>query len=761
MQLRLELSSPQKVASSKLHKARGGGNLGNAETVEIPKSRTNGWKGSWKKYFFELMYTKGTYMLYPNFLDQLSLSTNHLEKGEHIAMVENNVNFTKATSSHQKVDFTVPLLKDKMKLYSLKKVDLPNLPIFNLFGKPWNDAHSLEDHLSSLENSIKFSEQQDTNVIREYMGSHYKKGGDIMWYNEEMNSAKGTILQSKNYYYDTFSKKTKKRGKVITRYYCMLHTNGNLAIYKWNSLSPLTFNPVWDARGLNPHNDMKHNDEVDGNSYHRIRFVQYGSLVLESINLDDGKTKEIWRTPADMRMFKSGVPKNIGYSKQRYFLRLESTGNLVIYRHIESGSCKIMKDVIWQSYSNASTKSSSIVDVSEACSRIKARRLSFCKTFPIQINSFFKDPDSFTLMISTYSRFDTISKQLWYYSQSPIIKTIIVTWHNMAITPPIDAKINDTVIHFLVPNHDSLNNRFSPHLYITSECVMIIDDDMKIDLQDIHNIFHVWRYNQYNIVGFSPRWVKRKTGIQKYDIDSMVYLEGSEAPTINNYNNRRASNINRGYTFVLTKAMMLHRDYLRLYTCGGQLLNNKYPINRIYRKFRDLIHYIVDTSLNCEDIGINFIANLALHPYGRSAPLYINPVNFIGDFGKQSKNDSLHLRSSHMKLRSDCVNRMNMEYFLLTNRNVPNQWIEIRAVKNQSKSYLYKRAYSEGIRKGHIDCFGNTNEGACAWNHREKRNFTSQYHSVLKDKEETIRKESDTLPLTLEHGIFLNRVQIH
>ena len=41
----------------------------NNEIMEIPKSRTNGWKGSWKKYYFEIMYIHGTYLLYPNFIN--------------------------------------------------------------------------------------------------------------------------------------------------------------------------------------------------------------------------------------------------------------------------------------------------------------------------------------------------------------------------------------------------------------------------------------------------------------------------------------------------------------------------------------------------------------------------------------------------------------------------------------------------------------------------------------------------------------------
>ena len=150
-------------------------------------------------------------MLYPNFLDQASLSTNHLEKGEHISMVENNANST--ISPHQKVDFTVPLLKDIMKLSSLQKVDLPNLPIFNLFGKAWNDAYSLEDHLLSLKDKVTFLEHEDIKVIHEYFGTHYEKGRDTMWYDEEMRSAKGPILQSKNYYYDNFLAKQRKERK--------------------------------------------------------------------------------------------------------------------------------------------------------------------------------------------------------------------------------------------------------------------------------------------------------------------------------------------------------------------------------------------------------------------------------------------------------------------------------------------------------------------------------------------------------------------
>lgn len=49
-----------------------------------PGVRSNKWSKSWKKYFIELVYLRGYVMLYPNYADFVSLSTNHLEVGSHV-----------------------------------------------------------------------------------------------------------------------------------------------------------------------------------------------------------------------------------------------------------------------------------------------------------------------------------------------------------------------------------------------------------------------------------------------------------------------------------------------------------------------------------------------------------------------------------------------------------------------------------------------------------------------------------------------------
>ncbi|KAG5248243.1 Glycosyltransferase family protein [Salix suchowensis] len=102
-----------------------------ANPVQIPKSRTNGWQASWKKFLIDMMYLRGYVSLYPNFPNQASFSTNHMEPGAHISAKDNVV-------KHDKTDFEVPLLKEDFKSF-LPNGKLPpasRLPSLNLFNQP-------------------------------------------------------------------------------------------------------------------------------------------------------------------------------------------------------------------------------------------------------------------------------------------------------------------------------------------------------------------------------------------------------------------------------------------------------------------------------------------------------------------------------------------------------------------------------------------------------------------------------------------------
>ncbi|KAK4356371.1 hypothetical protein RND71_025342 [Anisodus tanguticus] len=99
--------------------------------VQIPKSRTNGWQASWKKFLIDMMYLRGYVSLYPNFPNQMSFSTNHMEPGAHIAAKNNVV-------KHNKADFEVSLLKEDFKnlLPNGKMPPASKLPSLNLFNQP-------------------------------------------------------------------------------------------------------------------------------------------------------------------------------------------------------------------------------------------------------------------------------------------------------------------------------------------------------------------------------------------------------------------------------------------------------------------------------------------------------------------------------------------------------------------------------------------------------------------------------------------------
>ncbi|KAI7858957.1 hypothetical protein BDC45DRAFT_433565 [Circinella umbellata] len=97
--------------------------------ITVPKSRSERWKKSWKKYFIELVYLRGYVMLYPNFQDFESFSTNHLETGTH---VKTNAKRLSAINA-----FLVPLMQRDTILAQLPNHRLPNyddLPVLDLWG---------------------------------------------------------------------------------------------------------------------------------------------------------------------------------------------------------------------------------------------------------------------------------------------------------------------------------------------------------------------------------------------------------------------------------------------------------------------------------------------------------------------------------------------------------------------------------------------------------------------------------------------------
>ncbi|KAF9485503.1 hypothetical protein BDN70DRAFT_795753 [Pholiota conissans] len=118
----------------------------------VPDVRSNHWSKSWKKFFIELVYLRGYVMLYPNYEDFVSLSTNHLEVGSHV----------KVRSPEKRDLFLLPLMQLRQPLESSKLLDLPNhtlpaleeLPILNLTG-----------HITSLDALIEQGQKRRISLL--------------------------------------------------------------------------------------------------------------------------------------------------------------------------------------------------------------------------------------------------------------------------------------------------------------------------------------------------------------------------------------------------------------------------------------------------------------------------------------------------------------------------------------------------------------------------------------------------------------------
>jgi hypothetical protein len=106
----------------------------------VPNVRSSRWKQSWKKYFIEMVFLRGYAMLYPNYANFSSLSTNRLEPGAHVKQLPRTI-FEKKRSQ-----FDVPLMRlpnlNTSEVLSTGLLDLPEngmpawdaLPVLDLHG---------------------------------------------------------------------------------------------------------------------------------------------------------------------------------------------------------------------------------------------------------------------------------------------------------------------------------------------------------------------------------------------------------------------------------------------------------------------------------------------------------------------------------------------------------------------------------------------------------------------------------------------------
>jgi len=257
------------------------------------------------------------------------------------------------------------------------------------------------------------------------------------------------------------------------------------------------------------------------------------------------------------------------------------------------------------------------------------------KSTPIKTKISPENVGKVTVVMNTFKRNDLMTDALDYYSACDLVQNIYVVWSEKA--PPPQSVVNkysgasDPKVHFNIQQVDSLNNRFAPLTGPHSDAIFSVDDDMRVPCSELLLAYQVWRGSSHSLIGFMPRLHLRSGAANGKDSSGKlvyrcwwrVWWHGR-------------------YSIILTKAALLHHDFLLSYT------------NNMPQTVRDL----VDRSRNCEDIAMQFLmANSTGLP-----PIYVKGhLSDLGVFNGLSTNQNI-ASAGHMDARSQCLNDLEAIY---------------------------------------------------------------------------------------------------
>ncbi|KAJ3677629.1 hypothetical protein LUZ60_003353 [Juncus effusus] len=242
--------------------------------------------------------------------------------------------------------------------------------------------------------------------------------------------------------------------------------------------------------------------------------------------------------------------------------------------------------------------------------------------------------DRLTVLISGHSphRLPLLRQLVLSLSAHPVVHSIFILWSNPSVSPSQHLPLSSPFISLVNLPSPSLNLRFLPFVSIRTRAVAISDDDISIPPPSLSFAFSLWQASSASLVGFFPR---------SHDLDisrrEWMYTVHPDR-----------------FSILLTKFMILNKDYLFKYTCSEK-----------YAKARSF----VDKERNCEDILMNFVVSMeggslpvlvdsgGVRDYGdprnRAEPQ--NTTKSIGEEGEVKKAGLSSRGEKHWKKRGECI----------------------------------------------------------------------------------------------------------
>ncbi|ROT37136.1 multiple-like 3 [Sodiomyces alkalinus F11] len=229
--------------------------------------------------------------------------------------------------------------------------------------------------------------------------------------------------------------------------------------------------------------------------------------------------------------------------------------------------------------------------------------------------------DKFTIAIQTYRRPVELNTTLTTILSSPDVPSlheVVVVWNNLEETPPANFTSDRGVpVRYRRSPRNSLNEKLKPDPDFQTQAILLSDDDVFFYPSDLEFVFQSWRkFGRDRLVGGLPRcaWVDDR-GDWRYDMCDKKKDE---------------------YAMIITNLAFAHVKFLDYYTLAED-------------EATKAIRAHVDDHLNCEDIGMNYVASMLT----RTGPLLVRGHREYHNFAPRM---SISGKPGHLVARSKCLN---------------------------------------------------------------------------------------------------------